>query len=287
MKQPRFASFVQSSPWLLTFLFVWLFPIIYSLALSFTDYELFNAPQFVGFDNYRRLLSDESFLGALKNTLIFVFGTIPVTTLIALGLALIVNSQFPGRTLFRAGFFLPWLTSVVVVALVFTNLYQSGGYLSLLARAIGVELPPHGLLYDSSTALYSIMVMDVWMSVGYYMLIFLAGLQAIPVELYESARVVGASRMRTFWSVTLPLLRPVMLYILVINSIKSFQVFTEILVMTKGKFDTASLVYFIYEQGLTGSFAFGYASAAAYLLFLMVAILSIAQFILLQREELA
>jgi multiple sugar transport system permease protein len=129
------------------------------------------------------------------------------------------------------------------------------------------------------------MAMDVWMSVGYYMLIFLAGLKAIPDELYEAAEISGAGRVRQFFSITLPLLRPVMLFILVINSIKSFQVFVEIFVMTKGKFDTATMVYFIYDSGLTTHFSFGYASAAAYVLFVIIGLFSILQFFLLRRKQ--
>ena len=144
--------------------------------------------------------------------------------------------------------------------------------------------PLNGFLYDQSTALFSIMAMDVWMSVGYYMLIFLAGLKAIPDELYEAAEISGASGWRQFVSITLPLLRPVALFILVINSIKSFQVFVEIFVMTKGKFDTSTAVFFIYERGLTTGFEIGYASAAAYILFLIIAAFSIVQFALLRKR---
>jgi multiple sugar transport system permease protein len=131
------------------------------------------------------------------------------------------------------------------------------------------------------------MAMDVWMSVGYYMLIFLAGLKAIPDELYETAEIAGASSARTFFAITLPLLRPVALFVLVINSIKSFQVFVEIFVMTKGKFDTSTGVYFIYEEGLTTAFRIGYASAAAYLLFVIIGVFSILQFVLMRRRRAA
>lgn len=275
-----------SLPWLVTFGLFWIFPLGYSFVMGFTDYQLMSKDwHWVGLSNYQNLLSDPDFLGSLKNTAIFVLGTIPVTTVIALLMALLINRQFKGRALFRAGFFMPSITSMVVIALVFTNLYQRGGYVSLLAGMIGLPSPEHGFLYDRSTALYSIMAMDVWMSVGYYMLIFLAGLKAIPDELYEVARISGAGRLRTFFQITLPLLRPVALFIIVINTIKSFQVFVEIFVMTKGKFDTVSAVYFIYETGLTTKFSFGYASAAAYLLFIIIGLFSVSQFLLLRRKQ--
>jgi len=286
MNSPGRTGLPLSLPWIITFGLFWIFPLGYSFIVGFTDYQLMSENwQWVGFSNYQSLLSDPDFLESLKNTAIFVLGTIPVTTIVALLMALLINRQFKGRALFRAGFFMPSITSMVVIALVFTNLYQRGGYISLLAGMIGLPSPEHGFLYDQSTALYSIMAMDVWMSVGYYMLIFLAGLKAIPDELYEVAQISGAGRLRTFFQVTLPLLRPVALFIIVINTIKSFQVFVEIFVMTKGKFDTVSAVYFIYETGLTTKFSFGYASAAAYLLFLIIGLFSVAQFLLLRRKQ--
>ena len=286
MKSFRTPSLILTSPWSLTFTLFWVFPVAYSLYISFTDYRLLTGGyEWVGLANYRELIGDPAFIAALKNTFIFVGGTIPFTTVFALAMALLVNRQFRGRALFRSAFFLPSITSLVVVALIFTNLYARGGYVATLAGLIGVSVPPYGFLYDSSSALYSIMAMDIWMSVGYYMLIFLAGLKAIPDELYEAAEINGASPMRTFWSITLPLLRPVGLFVLVINSIKSLQVFVEIFVMTKGKFDTATSVFFIYEEGLTTAFRIGYASAAAYVLFVIIAVFSVAQFVLLRRRS--
>lgn len=286
MKHRRGIPFALSLPWVITLGAFWLFPLVYSFVLGFSNYSLLGQTfEWVGWDNYRALLDDPDFIRAAKNTFIFVIGTIPVTTVLSLGMALLLNRQFPGRGFFRSGFFLPWITSMVVVALIFTNFLQRGGYVAMLAQAVGLTPPEYGFLYDRSTALYSIMGMDVWMSLGYYMLIFLAGLKSIPSELYEAADVAGASNSRKFFSITLPLLRPVMLFILVINSIKSFQVFVEIFVMTKGKFDTGTMVYFIYERGLTTGFRFGYASAAAYLLFGIIAIFSALQFFLLQRRR--
>jgi len=286
MNRSRLTVFWLLLPWVISFAAFWLFPLIYSLVMGFTDYRLLaQGYQWVGLDNYRALLADNDFLTAVGNTLIFVIGTVPVTTVIALGMAVLVNHRFPGRGIFRAGFFLPSITAMVVIALIFTNLLQRGGYVAMLAAAVGLTPPEHGFLYNSSTALFAIMGMDIWMSVGYYMLIFLAGLKSIPDELYEAARIQGAGSVRQFFFITLPLLKPVALFILVINSIKSFQVFIEIFIMTKGKFDTATMVYFVYENGLTTAFQFGYASAAAYILFLIIGVFSILQFALLRRRE--
>lgn len=287
MRSRKATAYLYTLPWVITFGVFWAFPLVYSFVMGFTDYRLLD-PDFdwVGWANYTTLLKDTDFINSLQNTFIFALGTIPATTILSLALALLVNREFKGRGLFRSGYFIPSITSLVVVALIFTNLYSRGGYIAMLAQMAGIDTPQNGFLYDSGTALYAVMAMDVWMAVGYYMLIFLAGLKSIPDELYEAAEINGASPTRQFFSITLPLLKPVALFILVINSIKSFQVFVEIFVMTKGKFDTITSVYFIYERGLTTRFEFGYASAAAYILFVVIGIFSLAQFFLLrQRKE--
>ncbi|MDX9856930.1 MAG: sugar ABC transporter permease [candidate division Zixibacteria bacterium] len=287
MRSRSLTAALFASPWTVSFAVFWAFPLLYSLWMGFTDYQLLSPhpPRFIGLDNYRALFSDADFISSLKNTFIFVLGTIPVSTIVSLCLALLVNREFKGRGFFRSAYFMPWVTSMVVVALIFTNLFERGGYIAMLARMAGLEPPVNGFLYDRSTALYSIMAMDVWMAAGYYMLIFLAGLKAIPDELYEAAEIAGASAWRQFVSITLPMLRPVALFIVVINSIKSFQVFVEIFVMTKGRFDTSTVVYFVYETGLQTQFKFGYASAAAYVLFLIIGVFSILQFVLMRRKE--
>jgi len=284
MKSRRLAGYVFVSPWALTLFIFWLFPLLYSLVLGFTDFKLMKPTyNWVGFDNYIGLFSDQAFLTALKNTFIFVIGTIPLTTVISLFFALLLNKNFPGRTIFRSGYFMPSITSMVVIALVFTNLYSRGGYIYLMADLIGLSPPENGFLLSNKTALFSIMAMDIWMSVGYYMLLFLAGLKSIPGELYEAAEVAGAGAWRKFKSITLPLLKPVLLFIIVINTIKYFQVFIEIFVMTKGRYGSSTAVYFVYEAGLN-RFEFGYASAAAYILFIIIAIFSIIQFGLLKQR---
>jgi len=286
MRLSKASSFVFALPWILTLGIFWLFPAVYSFIVGFTDYELLQKGfNWVGLENYHILFTDPGFIQSLKNTFIFVGGTIPVTTVISLVLALLINKQFKCRAVFRAGYFLPSITSMVVIALIFTSLYQRGGYIALLAEMAGFQPPDYGFLYDNDTALYSIMAMDVWMAVGYYMLIFLAGLKAIPEELYEAAEISGAGKIRQFFYITLPMLRPVAVFIIVINTIKSFQVMVEIFVMTKGNFDTSTVVYFIYEKGLTTQFQFGYASAAAYILFVIVAVFSLIQYMLIRRRQ--
>ncbi len=267
------------SPWLLTLMIFWLFPLLYSLYLSFTTYTILNPhPNFIGFKNYFSLFSDPDFLTALKNTFFFVFGTIPFTTVIALFLALIVNQKIPLKGFFRAGFFLPSITSMVVIALIFTNLYAKDGYLTFLCSILKIPTPEKGFLFSTVTALPSIMLMDVWVSFGYYLMLYLAALQAIPAELYEAAEISGANFWQKFWHITLPYLRPMTLLIVLINTIRSFQIFIEIFVMTKGGplNSTLTVVYSVYENGLV-RFQMGYASAMAYVLFFIIMIFSLLQ----------
>lgn len=266
-------------PWLVTLALFWLYPLLHSFYLSMTDYELLaSESHFVGLANYIELFNDPDFLKALLNTGIFVVGTIPFTTVFALGLALLVNRRIPGVQIFRSAYFIPSITSLVVIALIFSNLYSRGGYLTMLCDLVGIPTPERGFLFSEGTALPAIMAMDIWIASGYYMLLFLAGLKSIPEEQYEAAALDGASAWSSFWTITLPQLRPMAFYVILINTIKSFQVFVEIFVMTKGGplNSTLTVVYFVYDRGLH-KFLMGYASAAAYILFVLIMIFALIQ----------
>ena len=266
------------SPWLFTLGIFWVFPVAYSLGLSFTNYSIFGQANFVGLANFSRLFTDPSFLLALKNTAYFVLGTIPFTTIIALILAVLIAEKVPGHKIFQAGYFIPSITSMVVIAVVFTSLYARGGYLHLLGKFCGLPVPENGYLFSTATALPSIMIMDVWVAVGYYVLLFLAAIKSIPTEINEAARLDGAGFWRRLIAVTLPQIAPMTLFVVVINTIRSFQIFIEIYVMTKGGplGSTSTVVYFVFEEGLR-KFNMGYASAAAYLLFIIILIFSLLQ----------
>jgi multiple sugar transport system permease protein len=247
-----------------------LFPFLFSLGASFTDYSPIRGggARIVGFDNYARALRDPAFWAAVGHTAMFVVGTIPFTTAAALGLALAVQPAFRGRTLFRIGFFVPSVVSVIVLSLVFKGLYAGNGPLNALLGSL--HLPTPNWLLDPRTALPAIMAMDIWSASGYYMIIFLAGLEAIPRDLYEAARLEGAGRLDIFLHITLPLLRPTLLFVLVVNTVRSLQIFAEVFVMTRGGplGSTTTVVYYLYEQAFS-RFDLGYASAVAYLLFVL------------------
>jgi multiple sugar transport system permease protein len=267
-------------PWIIYLIVFWLYPIGYSFYLSLTDFQLLRGTgHFIGLANYSRLVADPVFVRALKNTFFFVFGTIPVTTILALLLALLIAEKIPGHRIFQAAYFIPSITAMVVVALIFYNLYSRGGYIFSLCRLAGISPPANGFLQSEKTALLSIMAMDVWVAIGYYVLIFLAGIKSIPIELYEAARVDGAGFFRRSSKITIPLLKSTFAFVIVLNTIRSFQIFVEIFVMTSGRpfNSTLTAVYFIFDKGISRG-GIGYASAAAYLLFLIILVFSLIQF---------
>jgi multiple sugar transport system permease protein len=272
-------------PWVLIFALFWLYPLIFTLYISFTRYmTLSGESTWVGLDNYELLWNDPLFGKALVNTSIFTFGTIPLTTALALLLAVLLNRNIRWRHVFRSAYFLPSVTSLVVLSLIFTNLYSAGGYVNTLLDMVGLPYPKRGWLLDPDTALYAIMAMEVWIASGYYMVLFLAALQAIPTDLYEAAELSGASLWQQFRKITLPMLRPTLLFILVINTIKSFQVFVEIYVMTRGGplSETTTLTYLVYTNAFEKSNMMGYASAMAYVVFIIILFFSVLQMKLLR-----
>ncbi len=264
----------------------WLYPLVWAFVLSLGKYNsLSGSYSFIGLENYAKALNDKIFWKALTNTAVFTFGTVPVTTSIALFLASILNSKFVKyKSFFRASFFLPSITSLVVISLIFMNLYAKDGYINSLLQMMGAPFPRKGWLLDPSFSLLSIMIMDVWISAGYYMVLFLAGMQAIPQDIYDAAKLAGASAWQTFWKITLPMLRSTLLFVLVINTIKSFQVFIEIFVMTKGGplNSTTTMVYLVFTNAFDKTDMMGYASAIAFMLFIVLMILSLIQFKLLK-----
>jgi multiple sugar transport system permease protein len=274
-------------PWIVYFLVFWIYPLFYSFYLSLTNFQLLRGEgQFIGLANYARLLADPVFTQSLTNTFYFVFGTIPLTTLLALVIALLIAEKVPGHRIFQAAYFIPSITAMVVIALIFYNLYSRGGYIYTLFKLAGLSPPPNGFLLSEGTALWSIMAMDIWVAIGYYVLIFLAGIKAIPTELFEAARVDGAGFWRRSWNISIPLLKSTFAFVIVLNTIRSFQIFIEIFVMTGGRpfNSTLTTVFFIYERGISRG-DIGYASAAAYILFLIILVFSLIQFKLINVKR--
>jgi len=273
------------APWLTVFALFWLYPLAFSLVLSFCDYNVFHPEswRFTGLGNFLRLATDGRFLQSLSNTLFFALGTTPVTTLFGLFLAVLINNQRIGERLFRSAFFLPSILSVVVISTVFKSIYSIDGLLNESCSWVGIS--PREWLADPHLALFSIMAMDVWAATGYSMVLLLAALKAIPDQVYQAAEVDGATPWQSFRLITFPLLRPMLLFVVILNTIRSWQVFPEIFTMTRGGplGTTDTMVHHLYETAFR-SHEMGYASAMAYLLLTIIFVLSALQMKALRKN---
>ncbi len=280
-------DFTFLAPWLITFFGFNLIPLFHSFVLSFSRYNLLSSEMaFVGLGNFWQVIRDPAFLQALGNTILFAVGTIPFTMMLALFAAVLINVKVPFKQLYQAGMFLPVATSVIVIATIFTYLYAPDGLINKFLQMFHLPVPSPSWLLNTKWALPAIMVMNIWASFGYYMVLFLAGLQTIPVELYEAASIDGANEWQKFRHITLPQLRPIVLLAVVINTIHTFQVFPEIFAMTRGGplGATTTVVWYLYQAGFQ-RFDMGQAAAVGYLLFMITMCFSWVQMRLFKYEE--
>ena len=277
-------------PYLLLFLVFMAGPILVSLVTSFTDLRVTDIRnplnvEFVGLDNYLAVLGDQRFQKAAANTAVFVIVGVPLT--LALGLAAAVGLNqgvIKFRTLFRVGFYLPVVTSIVAIAVVWRLLLGTEvGLVNATLSMFGIDGP--GWLSDERYALWSIITMAAWRNLGFVMVIFLAGLQGIPRDLYEAAEVDGANRWQRFRGITLPLLRPTLLFAAVITGIGYVQYFEEVYVMTEGGplYSTASMAFYAYDQFSFGNY--GFTAATSFVVFIAIAFLTLVQFRLLRSDD--
>lgn len=247
-------------------------PVLATLAISLTKWDLLRAPELIGLDNFVALASDDRFIKALRNTAFYTVVSVPLGMLISLFLALALNQTIRGIAWIRTAYFLPVVTSTIAIALVWQWIYSPDT--GLLNQLIGVfGIPPQKWLSNSTLAMPSIVAMSVWQGLGTNIIIFLAGLQAIPTELLDAASVDGAGRWARFRNVVLPLLTPSLFFTGVLSLIGSFQVFDQVFVLSRPRPTDATItvVYFIYENGFK-FFKMGYATAASWILFLIVAV---------------
>jgi multiple sugar transport system permease protein len=257
-----------------------LVPIVVLFYMSFTNWNVFGKADWIGLANFQRLIGDGSFRISVLNTLYYSAMHIPLTIVVSLGLALLLNNKLRGVAFFRTAAFFPYITSIVAIAVVWNLLFSPEyGPINEFLRFIGIQNPP-GWLTSPEWAMPAVVIVSTWRDMGYYMILFLAGLQTVPRELHEAARVDGANVWQRFVNVTLPCLRPTMFFVIVILTINSFKIFDLILVMTDGGPGQSTLVMsqFIYRKGFEES-QFGYASAAAVALFFMCIIVTILQFL--------
>jgi multiple sugar transport system permease protein len=288
---PHLTGWAFAAPFVVIFLVFLALPILASFVLSFTGFGLANlrdwfSADWVGTDNYTRLVEDDTFLKAARNTLIFVAFGVPLTLALGLAAALGLN-QALGRVqgLFRVGYYLPVVTSIVAIAVIWRYLLHPD--YGLVNAALGnVGIDPVNWLGQSSTALGSIIALGIWRNFGFDMVIFLAALQGINPALLEAARVDGATSWQVFRRVTLPLLRPAILFLAIVTSSGYLQLFEEPFVMTGGGplNSTLSVSMYVYQQGFS-FLNLGYASAVAYALFMAIVVLAVIQFRVLRSDE--
>jgi multiple sugar transport system permease protein len=284
LRRGALTPYLFLAPGLLLFAVFRLYPLLDGLRLSFTNARLGRAQYaFVGLANYERLLDDTRFHTSLLNTAFYtVASTLPILA-IPLVLAMALNRGIALRTFLRSAFFFPFTLSVVTVGLTWLWLLDPVvGPFNYYIRTAG--LPVRSWLADPATAMWAIILTTVWWVTGYYLVIYLAGLQDIPRSLYESAAIDGASGWRAFWSITLPLLRPVLLFVFVTHIIGSFQIFGQVFILTQGGPGdaTRTVVQHLYETAFQNFFHFGSASAMAWVLFAVILGFSVLQFRLLR-----
>lgn len=267
------AALVFLAPWIAGLAAFTLGPLLFSLYLSFTSYNLFSAPRWIGLGNYIQLFHDPTFASSLQVTGTYVIISVPVVLICALGVALPLSKSSKGIGFYRTGFYLPTLVGgSVAIALVWTEVFSSTGVVNRVLAVFGIQGP--AWLGDPSTALYTLIVLNVW-TFGSVMVIFVAGLRQIPAELYEAAVVDGASRFRRFQHVTFPILSPVIFFNGLLTLIASFQTFTPAYIISDGTGGPihATLLYslYLYQEGFV-NFKMGYAAALAWF---MVAVLGV------------
>lgn len=280
----EWTAYLFNAPGLILFAIFTVYALYTSFMLSFQEWNLIDPDKnFIGLDNYREVLRDENFHEAIRNTVYFTVGTVPLTMIIALLLAMLLNAKIRGLALFRTAYYLPVITPLVVAAIIWSWLYQADtGMLNYYLQQLGIIDEPVRWLGNRATAMPAVIAMNTWKGIGFNMIVFLAGLQAVPQEFYEAADVDGAGWWAKFRRITVPLIAPTTFFLLVINTVGAMKAFTQVFVMTQGGPPgpggaTTTIVYWIYQQAFV-YFKMGYASALAYTTFFLLFAVSFMQF---------
>lgn len=276
----RLTAYSFIAPNFIGFTIFTLGPIFFAIMLAFHQWDGSNDMTFIGLDNFTEMFGDNRVKDALWNTIVYVLATVPLTLACALLLAILLNSKIKGRNIFRTIAFFPYVASLVAVAAVWNMIFHPvNGPINEILRMIGILDPPRWAA-DSEWAMFTLVLFSVWKQMGYYMVIFLAGLQGVSEELYEAANLDGAGRWGKFWHVTLPQLRPVTFFVLMILTINSFKVYDFVYMITQAGPGTSTLVlvYEIYNTAFL-NWDLGYSSAISMLLLGLVLIVTLVQFL--------
>lgn len=279
-RDERVAAYIFVAPAVILLIAFLVVPMIYTVYFSGFKYQIMrpDAMKFIGLENYQKLFSDKNFWLALKNIVYFTVIVVPCQCVLALALALLVSKKFRGVAVFRTMYFAPQLTSMVVISVLWSVLYNANPNTGLInSILVSLGMSPIKFLSDASTAMNSIIFMSAWQGAGYQMMIFLAGLQGIPRDQYEAASVDGATKFKQFLYITIPGLKGTIKYVIMITMIQAMKLFTQPYIMTQGgpKNSTKTLVYYIYTQGFQKG-NFGYACSIAAVFFVIVVCMSMA-----------
>lgn len=278
-KKENLFGWLFIGPQAIGFLLFVAFPLVFSIVLCFCNWNMIDPPVFVKFQNFETAFRDEIFWKAMGNTFIYIFIIMPCTLVTSLVLALMTNRKLPFMKFYRAAFFIPMVTSTVAIAMVWTFIFRTeGGIINSVLQTLGVTNPPKWL-QDPTLARLSVSIVSIWLKVGYYYIIFDAGLKNIPNDLYEAADIDGASSFKKLFKITLPMLSPVMFFVTVMLFIDAFNMFNEVYIMTQGGPDyaTYTLSMYIYFYAFQ-QFDMGRAAVASWTLFTLVAIVTVIQF---------
>jgi len=279
------AGYIMVLPYVLHFLIFVAYPLVFAFVLVFCRWDIVTPMEFIGLRNIQRLMNDTTFWTAVTNTLKFLVLHIPLQIVLALLIAVVLNGPIKLRGFFRGAFFLPFVISGAVVTILWQQLYSTdAGVFNLVLTRLGLDPVPW--LTDPAIAIYSIAVMATWKNIGFYIVLFLAGLQNVPRELYEAASIDGATRPQQFWKITLPLLRPITLLVVMLSTIGGFGLFIEPFVMTGGgpAESTLSVVLYLYKNAFQ-FLRMGYAATIGFALALMIFLVTLIQRKLLDVEQ--
>jgi putative chitobiose transport system permease protein len=277
LRQLNWTPYLFLSPALLLLGITVFLPALQAFYLSFTNYDpIAGTASWQGLANFDRLFKDRVFWQTISNTVIYLCGVVPILVIAPLLLAILVNQKLKGMSFFRAAYYVPVIISMVVAGIAWKFIYAENGLLNQILTAVGIPSIPW--LTSPGLALFSVMLVTIWKGLGYYMTIYLAGLQSIPADLYEAAAIDGSDNYTKHWDITIPLMRPYMLLVAVISAIAATKIFEEVYVMTQGgpRNSSKTVVYYLYQQGFGSSNPdLSYACTIGLILFLIVFILSL------------
>lgn len=264
------------------------YPLLQAVWMSFTDYNMISDPAFVGFENYKEIVEDDLFWKTLGQTFLYLIVVVPTLVILPIFLAILVNQKIKGIGFFRSAYYVPVVTSMVVVGITWKWVYADQGILNYLLESVGIIDGPVHWLTSPTSSIFAVMAVTVWKGLGYYMVIYLAGLQAIPSDLFEAADIDGANKWKQIFHITIPMLMPSIIIVTIMSSISAMKVFEEIYVMTGGGplNSSKTLVFYIYQEAFE-KLRMGYASAVGVILLLITLVLSILNLKVMSKKETA